>query len=89
MRTWNLCMVLFYFLLLYIVKTKYCYLAQVGLKLIAILLLLHFSAVFIGICTMPGTIFLWRTRSLVMNAEDFTTTGTRAQYSPPHLELQE
>lgn len=50
-------MVPFYFLLLYIVKTKSRYLAQVGLKLIAILLLLHLSAVFIDICTMLGTIF--------------------------------
>lgn len=81
-------MVLFYFLLLYIVKAKAHYLAQVGLKLIAILLLPHFSAVFIDTCTMPGTIFLWRTRSLVMNAEDFAMTGSRAQ-CPSSLELQE
>lgn len=76
-------MVLSYFLLLYIVKAKAHYLPQVGLKLIAILLLPHFSTVFIDTCTRPGTIFLWRTRSLVTNAEDFAVTGTRAQCPSP------
>lgn len=76
-------MVLFYLLVLHSVKTKSPYLAQAGLQLIAIFLPLHFSAERIDIYTMPGTIFLWRTRSLVMKAEGFTKTGTRAQCTPP------